>query len=110
MLAASLGAPPLERRPSMSIAHSARIHPTAVIAPEAEIAENVEIGPFVVVEGPVRLGPGCVLRPYVHLIGPLTMGPNNLVFSGAVLGERPQHVKYNNELTGVEIGEGNTIR
>jgi UDP-N-acetylglucosamine acyltransferase len=94
----------------MSIAHTARIHPTAVIAPEAEIADGVEIGPFAVLEGPVRLGPGCLIRPYVHLVGPLTMGRDNQVYSGAVLGERPQHLKYNGEPTRLEIGNGNVFR
>jgi UDP-N-acetylglucosamine acyltransferase len=87
-----------------------RIHPSAVIADEAEIAGDVEIGPFVVIEGRVRIGPGCVLRPSVHLVGPLTLGRDNHVFTGAVLGERPQHLKYNGEPTGLEIGAGNTFR
>jgi UDP-N-acetylglucosamine acyltransferase len=94
----------------MAIAQSARIHPTALIAPEAEVGENVEVGAYAILEGPVRLGPGCVIRPHVHLIGPLTMGRDNVVFGGAVLGERPQHLKYNGEPTGVEIGDGNTFR
>jgi UDP-N-acetylglucosamine acyltransferase len=81
-----------------------------VIAPEAELADDVYIGPFVVIEGRVRIGPGCVIRPYVHLCGPLTLGSDNHVFSGAILGERPQHTKYRDEPTGVEIGDGNIIR
>jgi UDP-N-acetylglucosamine acyltransferase len=95
---------------SMSIAPSARIHPTAVISPEAELAEDVVVGPYVVLEGRVRLGPRCVLRPMVQVSGPLTMGAGNIVFSGAVLGERPQHLKYANEATAVEIGDGNVFR
>jgi UDP-N-acetylglucosamine acyltransferase len=94
----------------MPIRPSARFHATAVISPEADIADGVEVGPFVVVEGPVRVGPGCVIRPHAHLIGPLTMGRGNTVYGGAVLGERPQHLKYNNEPTGVEIGDDNVFR
>jgi UDP-N-acetylglucosamine acyltransferase len=94
----------------MSLAHSASVHPTALISPEAELAPDVVVGPFVVIEGPVKVGPGCVLRPHVHLIGPLTMGRDNQVFTGAVLGERPQHLKYNGEPTGVEVGDGNVFR
>ncbi len=94
----------------MANAQSARIHPTAVVAPEAELAEGVEVGPHVVIEGRVRIGPECVLRPGVHLCGPLTLGRGNQVFSGAVLGERPQHLKYNDEPTGVEIGDHNIFR
>ncbi|MBL8792893.1 MAG: acyl-ACP--UDP-N-acetylglucosamine O-acyltransferase, partial [Planctomycetia bacterium] len=94
----------------MSRAPSARIHPTAVISPEAELADDVVVGPFAVIEGAVKIGPGCVLRPYVHLCGPLTMGAGNLVYSGAVLGERPQHMKYNDEPTSTEIGDHNIFR
>jgi UDP-N-acetylglucosamine acyltransferase len=89
---------------------SARIHPTAVISPKASLAEDVEVGAFAVIEGSVHIGPGCVIRPHVLLRGPLTMGRGNIVFSGAVLGERPQHLKYNNEPTGLEIGEANFFR
>jgi UDP-N-acetylglucosamine acyltransferase len=94
----------------MAVSPSSRIHPSALIAPEAEIAENVEIGPFAIIEGPVRIGPGCRIKPYVHLIGPLTMGANNQVFTGCVLGERPQHMRYADEPTSVEIGDENVFR
>jgi UDP-N-acetylglucosamine acyltransferase len=92
-------------------AQSARVHPTAIIAPEAELADDIVVGPYVVIEGRVKIGPGCVIRPYVHLCGPLTMGRNNTVYSGTVIGERPQHLLFNPaEPTGVEIGDGNIIR
>jgi UDP-N-acetylglucosamine acyltransferase len=94
----------------MPIARTARIHPTAVISPEVELADAVEVGPYAVLEGAVKLGPGCIIRPGAHLIGPLTMGKNNKVFSHAVLGEQPQHLKYNNEPTRVEIGDNNIFR
>jgi UDP-N-acetylglucosamine acyltransferase len=94
----------------MPIRPSARVHPSAVVSPEADLADDVEVGPLVVIEGPVRLGPGCVVRPHAHLIGPLTMGRGNKVFGGAVLGERPQHLRYNDEPTVLEIGDDNVFR
>jgi UDP-N-acetylglucosamine acyltransferase len=94
----------------MPIAQSARIHPSAVIASQAELAEDVQVGPHVVIEGEVRIGPGCILRPGVHLVGPLTMGAGNKVYTGAVLGEEPQHLHYNREPTRLEIGDHNTFR
>jgi UDP-N-acetylglucosamine acyltransferase len=94
----------------MPIAQSARIHPTAVIDPAADIGEGVEVGAFVVVEGEVHVGAGCVLRPGAHLVGPMTMGCHNTVFSHAVLGERPQHLKYSGEPTRLIIGDHNVIR
>jgi UDP-N-acetylglucosamine acyltransferase len=94
----------------MPIRPSARVHPTAIVSPEADLADDVEVGPFVVIEGPVRLGPGCAVRPYAHLIGPLTMGRGNKVYSGAVLGERPQHLRYADEPTALEVGDDNIFR
>src|SRR5476651_290090 len=88
------------RGPAM--ATSARIHPTAIISPEAELADNVAIGAYTVMEGKVTMGPDCVIRPGAFLYGPLTMGPGNTVYSGAVLGEKPQHLKYNDEPTRLE--------
>jgi UDP-N-acetylglucosamine acyltransferase len=94
----------------MPSAEAARIHPTAIISSAAELPDDVVIGPHVVIEGAVRIGSGSVLRPHVHLVGPLTMGRNNLVGTGAILGERPQHLKYKDEPTGTEIGDNNIFR
>jgi UDP-N-acetylglucosamine acyltransferase len=94
----------------MPNAQSARIHPTAIVSPEADLAPDVEVGAYVIIEGRVRVGTGCILRPYAHLCGPLTMGHGNQVFTGVVLGEQPQHLKYNGEPTGVEIGDNNIFR
>ncbi len=87
-----------------------RIHPTAVISPLTQLAENVEIGAHAVIEGEVKIGADCVIRPGAYLYGPLTMGRANIVYTGAILGESPQHLKYNNEPTSLEIGDGNTFR
>jgi UDP-N-acetylglucosamine acyltransferase len=94
----------------MPIARSPRIHPTAVISPEAELADDIEVGAYAIIDGPVRIGAGCVIRPHAMVSGPLVMGRGNVVFSGAILGEAPQHIKYNGEPTRLEIGEGNVFR
>src|SRR4051794_47107 len=94
----------------MSHAPTARIHPSALVSPEAEIADRVEVGPFAVIEGQVKIGADCVIRPGAYLYGPLTMGRGNVVHTGAVLGDKPQHLKFNNEPTSVEIGDGNIFR
>jgi UDP-N-acetylglucosamine acyltransferase len=94
----------------MSKAPAVKIHRTAIVSADAELAPGVEIGPYVVIEGRVRLGPGCILKPHVHLCGPLTLGAGNLLFTGVVLGEGPQHLKYKDEPTSLEIGEHNVFR
>src|SRR5262245_47741408 len=87
-----------------------RIHPTAVISPQAEVADTVTIGPHAVVEGKVIIGPDCILRSGALLCGPLCLGRGNIIFSGAILGEKPQHLKYQDEFTSLEIGDYNTFR
>jgi UDP-N-acetylglucosamine acyltransferase len=94
----------------MPISPSARVHPTALVDPRADLGEDVEIGPFAVIEGPVRLGAGCVVKMGAHLLGPLSLGTGNTVFSHAVLGEQPQHLRYAGEPTRLEIGDGNVFR
>lgn len=89
---------------------SARIHPTAVVSPEAELHESVEVGPHAVIEGKVKIGAGTVIRPGAYLFGPITMGEENMVCTGAVIGERPQHLKYQGEPTSVDIGDHNIFR
>jgi UDP-N-acetylglucosamine acyltransferase len=94
----------------MPIALTAQVHPTAILSPETEVREGAEIGPYVILEGSVRIGPGCIIRPHAHLVGPLIMGRENQVFTGAVLGDRPQHLKYQGEPTRLEIGDHNVFR
>ena len=94
----------------MAFPSSCRIHPTAVISPEAQLGKNVEVGALAVIEGAVTIGDDCVIRPSACLYGPMTMGKGNNVYSGAVLGERPQHLKFNNEPTTLDIGDHNVFR
>ncbi|QEL13925.1 acyl-ACP--UDP-N-acetylglucosamine O-acyltransferase [Limnoglobus roseus] len=94
----------------MSDATTPLIHPTAVISAEAELAADVRVGPYAVIDGPVRLGAGCVVRAHAQLVGPLTAGEDNDFGRSCVIGERPQHLAYKGEPTGVTIGHRNTFR
>jgi UDP-N-acetylglucosamine acyltransferase len=94
----------------MSNADRCRIHPSAVVSPDAELGNGVEIGPLAVIEGKVQLGDGCIVRPGAYLVGPLILGKDNKIFSGAVLGEQPQHLRYNGEPTTLVIGDNNIFR
>ena len=94
----------------MSIANSARIHPSAIISGQVEIGENVQVGAYSVIEGNIKIGADCLIRPGAYLFGNVTMGMRNQVFTGAVLGEIPQHLKYNGEPTGLDIGDDNIFR
>ncbi len=94
----------------MSFPSSCRIHPTAIISPDVTLGENVEVGAFAILEGKITVGDNCLIRNAAYLYGPLTMGCNNTVYTGAILGERPQHLRYNNEPTETIIGDRNTFR
>jgi len=88
-----------------------RIHPTAVIDPDARLHETVEVGPYTVIGPGVSIGEGSWIGPHVVLQGPMTMGRNNKVFQFASLGEISQDkTAKKDEPTRVEIGDGNVIR
>jgi len=88
----------------------ARIHPTAVVHRRAELGEDVFIGPYSVVDAGVRLGDGCRLHNQVTIQGHTTVGAGCEFFPGAVIGAKPQDLKYRGELTRLEIGQDNVFR
>ncbi len=86
------------------------IHPTAVIDSRAEIDPSAEIGPYVVIEGPVRIGARTRVGAHAVLLGHTTLGEDNVIHSGAVIGDLPQDAAYAGGESFVEIGRGNVIR
>ncbi len=88
----------------------ARIHPSAVVDPQAELAEDVEVGPLAHVGAGVRLGPGCILHPHATVLGPATFGANNVFFSHCAVGSAPQDLKYKGGPTSLQCGDGNQFR
>ncbi|MCB9987384.1 MAG: acyl-ACP--UDP-N-acetylglucosamine O-acyltransferase, partial [Rhodospirillales bacterium] len=90
--------------------NNASIHPLAAVDPKARIGADVSIGPFCVVGPDVTIGDGCVLHSHVVVDGHTTMGAKNHVYPFAVIGTRPQDLKYHGEDSRLEIGDSNTIR
>jgi UDP-N-acetylglucosamine acyltransferase len=88
----------------------AKIHPTAIISPEACLDDDVIVGPYAVIDGAVRIGPGCEICAHCRLIGPLTMGARNVVHSMAVIGGEPQDRKFKAEFSETIIGDDNVFR
>lgn len=86
------------------------IHPLAVIDPKAKIGQNVQIGPFCVVHPNVILEDGVILRSHVVVDGNTTIGKGTTVWPGAVIGAKPQDLKFKGEQTFVCIGEQCDIR
>lgn len=86
------------------------IHPTAIVHPSAELAEGASVGPFCLVGPNCIVGEGTRLEAYVHLKEDVTLGRDNVLHSGVVLGDRPQHLAYRPHPGRVIVGDGNTLR
>jgi len=87
-----------------------KIHPTALVDPEAKIAPEVEVGAYSIIGPQVEIGRGSRVGPHVVITGHTRIGANNRIFQFASLGEEPQDKKYGGEPTRLEIGDNNTIR
>ncbi|WP_334106841.1 acyl-ACP--UDP-N-acetylglucosamine O-acyltransferase [Methylobacillus sp.] len=87
-----------------------RIHPTAIVDPQAELDSTVEVGAFSIIGPGVRIDAGTRVASHVVIKGPTTIGKDNQIFQYSSLGEVPQDKKYKDEPTLLEIGDGNTIR
>ncbi len=86
------------------------IHPTAIVHPKAKLDPTVKVGPYAVIDEGVEMGAGCVVGPHVYLTGITRIGMGNRFFSGCVIGEAPQDLKYKDEPTRLRIGDNNVIR
>jgi UDP-N-acetylglucosamine acyltransferase len=87
-----------------------RIHPFALVSPQAEIGSEVAIGPFSVIEAGATIGDRCNLAGRVTIKAGTILGPENEIHEGAVLGGKPQHLKAGDQLGDLRIGCGNVIR
>lgn len=88
----------------------ATIHPTAIVHPGAELGADVEVGPFSIIQDDVIIGNGCKIQSHVFIDSGVRLGNNIRISPGAVLGTAPQDLKYKDEKTYLEVGDGTTIR
>ena len=89
---------------------SARVHPTAIVSPDAQLGARVEVGPFAIIGEGCIVGDECAIAARAILEKNVILAPRVRVGSGTILGGDPQDLKYKGEHTTVEIGEGTTIR
>ena len=87
-----------------------KIHPLACVSPKAKIGENVEIGPYAYIDDEVEIGDGSKIHPHAVIYNYVRIGKDSEVFPGAVVGAIPQDLKFDGEVTYVEIGDRVTIR
>ena len=88
----------------------ARVHPTAIVDPQAELGDGVDVGPYAVVGAQVKVGAGTRIGAHCVIDGPATIGADNQIYPHAALGGAPQDMKYRGEPTELHIGDRNTIR
>ncbi len=93
----------------MSVSMS-RIHPTAIVHPEAHLHPSVQIGPYAIIGPKVKIGPDTVVGPHAVIEGDTTIGARNRIFQFASVGAVPQDLKYAGEDTRLVIGDENQIR
>ncbi len=88
------------------------IHPSAVVHEDTELADEVTVGPNCVIGSGVSIGAGTELAANVVIDGDVRIGQNNHFFANCVIGGIPQVLGFNsqNEIGGIIIGDGNTIR
>ena len=82
----------------------------SIISSDAKLGENVKIGPFCYIEGDVEIGEGTIIEPNVTIYEHVKIGKNCHIFPGAVIGAVPQDLKFDGEISYVEIGDNTTIR
>ena len=86
------------------------IHPTAIIEDGASIGADVSIGPYCFIGENTVLGDRIHLESHVVIKGYTEIGENTHVFPFASIGHSPQDLKYDGELSRLEIGSNNVIR
>ncbi|AHC73688.1 acyl-[acyl-carrier-protein]-UDP-N- acetylglucosamine O-acyltransferase [Candidatus Endolissoclinum faulkneri L5] len=81
-----------------------------MVEPGAQLDDGVQIGAYCLVGTDVLLCNGCVLHSHVVIGGHTSVGPRTQIFPFASIGLQPQDLKYNGELSTLEIGSDNVIR
>ena len=87
-----------------------KIHPTAIISPDAKLEANVEIGPYSVIGADVKIGKNTIIGPHVVIDDYTHIGEGCHILQFCSIGAPPQDLKFGGEKTRVVIGNFNTIR
>jgi UDP-N-acetylglucosamine acyltransferase len=87
-----------------------KIHPTAIVSPEAKISSDVEIGPFAIIENDVEIGEGTIVHNNANIKAGARIGKNNIIYPFSVLAAIPQDLKFKGQYSQLVIGDNNSIR
>ena len=90
---------------------NAKIHPAAIVDPNAKLGAGVEIGPFSIIGPHVTIGEKTTVQSHIVIEAEVAIGCRNFIGHGAIIGVPPQDVSFSPERkTKVEIGDDNIIR
>jgi UDP-N-acetylglucosamine acyltransferase len=87
-----------------------RVHPSAIVDPEAELGQGVVVGPWSIVGPRVEIGDGTEIRSHVLIERDTMVGVDCQIHQGAVLGTDPQDLKFRGEDTVLKVGDRTVIR
>ncbi|MFA4889981.1 MAG: acyl-ACP--UDP-N-acetylglucosamine O-acyltransferase [Candidatus Omnitrophota bacterium] len=85
-------------------------HSKAIISKKAKLPSDIEVGPYAIIGDNVTIGAGTKVGSFCVIEGNTSIGKNCQVFTGAVVGSRPQDLKYKGEKSFLVIGDNNIIR
>jgi UDP-N-acetylglucosamine acyltransferase len=94
----------------IGVTRGPRLHPTAIIHPDARIGDGTEVGPHAVVGAHVRMGRDCRIGASAVVDGWTTMGDRNQVYPFSSIGLAPQDQKYRGEESCLTVGDDNIFR
>ncbi|HXM96991.1 MAG TPA: acyl-ACP--UDP-N-acetylglucosamine O-acyltransferase [Candidatus Dormibacteraeota bacterium] len=87
-----------------------KLHPQAVVAPNAKLAAAVDVGPFAIIGADVELGEGCVVHSHAVVQGPAKFGRENIFHPFCCVGGEPQDYTFRGERTYLLAGDRNIFR
>jgi UDP-N-acetylglucosamine acyltransferase len=87
-----------------------RIHPTALVHPDANLGEGASVGPYACIESGVSIGEDCEIGAFCTLRTGTKLGNRVRLDMGCVLGGEPQDMKFRGEATSVHIGDDSRLR
>jgi len=87
-----------------------QIHPSAIVSSKAKLASGVTVGPFSIISDNVTISADTKIGAHCVIEGNTTIGKRCEIFTGAVIGSRPQDLKFKGEKVFLEIGNNNIIR
>ena len=74
------------------------------------MAAGVKVGPYAVINKDVFIGEGTEIMAHAYLEGPTRIGKDCVIYPSAVVGTKPQDLKFKGERSEVVIGDRVTLR